>query len=224
MSDASRRAALGLSEEVSEPRFAPVVAIEVEGLLSVPVTHPGQATPPTYLETQITLRRQAYPEKTQAEPPWDARNEWVATHRISRLGLAWVRGLLERRIEVVWASTWLTHAHTYFGRLLGLPELRSVLFEEDWKGVSIGDMKVQQIGRQFDGRPLLWVTDALPITGRRALEQARRPRDRATTHTHLVPWSSDLSMGDIAAMDSWLELAGTPEGHQELRRLRRARS
>lgn len=204
---------------MTAPRFDPVVAIEVDGLLSIPVTRPGHP-PMGALEIEVTMRADAYPSRTQAQPAWRPDGTWTTPHWISRTGLAWVRQLIARRVDVVWASTWLDYANSTFGTALGLPHLPIALSDAKWTGDTIGDIKAQQLGRQFDGRPLLLVTDTLPLHGRRTLEQARRPQDRALTRLQLIPWSAPVSEGDITAMDNWLHLAGTAEGHAELRRLR----
>lgn len=206
---------------MSGPGLRPVVAIEVDGLLSVPVTRPEGEPPPDVIDTNITFHREDYPTRTQAQPNWDADGTWTTRYWFSTIGLEWVRGLLARGIEVVWASTWMDCANRYFGPALRLPDLLIALDADHWAGATVGDIKAEQLSRRIDGRPLLLVTDALPLAGRRALLQRRLPRDRATTRLQYIPWSSPVSSGDIAQMDHFLELSQTAEGREELRRVRR---
>lgn len=205
---------------MNDPRLLPVVAIEAHGLLVVPSIHAVQL-PPHYLgQLEIKVLRDRFPEQALAQPEWDADGRWVHTYWISRLGLAWVEELTERNVEVVWASAWLQYANEYFGRTLGLPYMRSALREESWAGATVGDAAVRQLGRQFDGRPLLMISDSLPLRGRRELEDRRLPADRALTRLQFIPRAP--SAGDIFAMDEWIALAQTKAGHARLRRLRQA--
>lgn len=202
-------------------RFEPVVAIEVDGLLSVPVTSPAGPPPDQLLELGLVIHRQAFPYGTVPEPVWDANDTWTSRHWFSRLGLAWVNSLVASGVEVVWASAWLEYANLYFAPNLGLPHLPVAITKEDWAGPTVGDIKARQLARQFDGRPLLLITDALPLRGRRHLDALRRPVDRALTSLTYIPWHSPVTEEDIDDMNRWLELASTPDGHDELRRQRR---
>lgn len=216
----SRHTATGTSTAMMPPCFSPVVAIEVDGLLAVPDTYASRAGRRT-TEAVITMSRSSYPRVTQGEPIWDANGTWTKRWVFSRLGVDWVNDLLARGIDVVWASTWLEAANTVFGPVLGFPQLPVVLSAEGWSGPTVGDAKVQQVARRFDGRPLLLVTDLPPLNGRRALGESRRPADRAVTRMQLIPGTPGVSDDDVEAMDRWLELAQTAEGHEELRRQRR---
>jgi hypothetical protein len=204
-----------------DERLEPVVAIEVDGLLSASVTQPGGSPPGEFFETEIVFLRGAYPSGTQPEPAWNSEGIAVVRHWFSRIGMEWVRGLLDDGTAVVWASTWLEYANRYFSLVLGLPDLPVVVTEHQWAGITSGEISARQIASRFDDRPLLFVTDMLPQTGRRHLERLRRPRDRALTRLHYIPWSSSPSAGDVRAMDHWLCLARTTEGQSELSRVRR---
>jgi len=206
----------GASAITLPSRFQPVVGIEVDGLLAVPATYSGQV-----IEEEITMSRHAYPRVTQSEPRWDEDGTWASGWRFSRLGREWVADLLTRGVEVVWASTWLEHANTTFSPVLGLPSLPVVLTEENWTGPTVGDAKVRQIARRFDDRPLLLITELPPLQGRSALPASRRPQDHAVTRLHVIPYSTGVSERDIATLNHWLDLAQSPHGHEELRRLRR---
>lgn len=204
----------------SAPRFRPVVAIEVDGLIAVPVTLPAGHAPEDVIEMEVIIHKRAYPSSTQPEPAWGPGGTSTTRYWFSRVGLAWVDRLLTEGVEVVWASTWLEYANTYFSPTLGLPRLPIAVTEDDWIGLTIGDIKARQIARQFDGRPLLLVTDMLPQGGRRYLQALRRPADRALTELRYIPWSSSVDENDTGVMSDWLDLARSPEGHEELRRLR----
>lgn len=209
----------GNTEEAAAPRYRPVVAIEVEGLLERPVL--PSRVPWDVMDVEITMRRNVYPTATRVEPEWDYEEESRAHHWFSRLGVDWVKGLLDEGTEVVWASTWREYANVYFADVLGLPRLPVGVRLDGGRHESVPAWKASQLAGRFDGRPLLWVTDELPAEGGRVLGARRSPRDRFLTGVHLIPFNSWVSDGDIQRMSRWLDLVQTPEGHEELRRLRR---
>lgn len=200
-------------------RFRPVVAIEVDGLLAtevLPLPLPDRA-----FELDVTLKRNVYPTVGRPQPEWDEYGERRERLWISKVGLDWVKNLLESGTEVVWASTWREYANVYFTRALGLPELPVAVRWDGGHHANTADWKASQLARRFDGRPILWVNNELPADGVRVLEALRHPRDRVLTHLFFIPSSSPVSAGDIGRMDEWLYLAGSAEGHADLRRLRR---
>lgn len=205
--------------DASNERYRPVVAIEVDGLLERPVL-PGPA-PADVIELEITMRRQVYPTATRAEPSWDAEEAWRALHWFSRLGVDWVKRVLAEGSEVVWASTWREYANVYFADPLGLPALPLGVRLDSGRHEDVLSWKMHQLAGSYAGRPLLWVTDQLPMSGGRALAALRGPRDRFLTAVHLITLNSWISEGDVQRMDRWLGLTRTKEGHAELRRLRR---
>lgn len=205
-----------------DKRLEPVVAIEVDGLLSASVKLPAGSSPSEFFETEVLFQRGAYPRGTQPEPAWNVHGTAIVRHWFSRIGMEWVRGLLDDGTVVVWASTWLEYANRYFSPVLGFPDLPVVVTEREWRGITNGRIRARQIASVFDERPLLFVTDMLPPTGSRHLEKLRRPEDRALTRLHYIAWSSSPARRDIRAMDGWLDLAKTIEGQEELRRQRRS--
>lgn len=132
-----------------------------------------------------------------------------------------MQDLIARGIDVRWATTWQEHANTYFADILGIPPLPVAVSGSGPYGWTSGEWKATALARQFDGRPLLWVDDN-PGRGAHLLDQNRRPIDRALTHTHhVVNYINGMTPNDATAMDEWITLASTPEGHQELRQRRR---
>ncbi|WP_438354772.1 hypothetical protein [Microbacterium sp. CJ88] len=209
---------------MTEDRYRPVVAIEVDGLLRCrPWLDRPQSTDDQFV-VELTLRRETYPTRFAEELAWNAGGEATVGWAFSRLGVAWVRGLQCKGIEVVWASVYGDSANTYFMAPLDLDNMTVVVRDDGQSYASGAEMKAYQLGRQFDGRPLLWVTDDLPATGRRLLDGLRRPVDRAVTATHYLPPGLPVSENDIDHQGAWLDLAQTPDGHDELRRRRRKRN
>lgn len=200
-------------------KYAPVVAIEVNGLLGTPLA-PALAT--QFLSgtgAEITFRRDAYPSRFLSEPRWDENGELKQRWAFLGRGVQWVKGLIASGVEVVWASRYQEFANIYFGPTLGLPELpvaarddgRSHTTEAEWKASQLRDSS-------YAGRPLLWVNDELTTAGRYLLERARLPAMRALTWSQYIPDSA--SDDDVRFMDGWLELAKSPAGHRELREMR----
>ncbi|MEW1835944.1 hypothetical protein [Microbacterium sp. NPDC079995] len=208
---------------MTDPQFRPVVAIDMDGVLRVPVRSGGHD--PDQVIANITFRRDAYPTLHHSQPPWNSRGRYTDEHgeAFSRVGVEWVQDLLRRGIDVVWATTWQQHANTYFAPVLGLPELPIAVSDDRSGHDDPGMWKAAQLATdsRWAGRPLAWVDDAIP-SGRK-IEDARRPKDRALTLSFRVgaPWDG-IRAWEVAELDAWLALASTAAGHVELRR-RRAR-
>lgn len=200
-----------------------VVAVDLDGVLRVPRAAPTDKAPPETLEVEITMRRDAYPSYSHTEPPWDEHDEWTATHTFSKAGVNWVEDLLRREIDVVWATRWQLYANFYFAAALGLPRLPvAVGFEyksyDEWPSIA-----ARQLSRQFNGRPLLWVSP-LVSDARPYLDERRTLADRALTRSYLIPTPRQgITTADAANMDDWLEMAATTDGRNDLR-IRRSRT
>jgi len=164
----------------------------------------------------------AYPHVFHSPPSWD--NHGVSTKRylFSGVGAAWVRSLLDRGVEVVWATTWQEHANTYFAPILGIPPLPVGVRGDEEDEWGPGEWKSVRLAAGFPGRPLLWVDDMPPVRAGYQLEELRKPNDRALT---LMQWVRDPAVGitpaDVTEMDQWLMLASTEDGQRELRRRRK---
>jgi hypothetical protein len=203
---------------MTDPRFRPVVAIDVEGLLSVIVRSEDGPAPAGYFQQRITVHHDQYPHAVMPQLPWTDDGTWTSTYWFSGMGVAWVKDLLARGIEVWWASTWLEYANHYISPALGFPDLPVAVTAKQWDRICIGDTRPAQLVRQFDKRPLLLVTDMLPTRGRRHLDLLRRPADQALTHLEYIPWNSHVSAADIDTMNKWIENASSSDGQLELRR------
>lgn len=209
---------------MTDPRFRPVVALDLDGVLRVPPSRTGDTSRDLIVSDPITYRRDAYPTLHHSEPPWDENDEFVDDEgeEFSRVGVQWVHDLLRRDVDVVWATTWQHHANRYFSPALGLPELpvgvvdvgRRFLEPAEWKSVQLS------ADPRWVGRPLVWIDDDIPA--RWSIERNRRPNDRALTLSYRVSYWLGLTQRDIDELDAWLTLASTSEGHTELRRRRRA--
>lgn len=206
---------------MTSDRFRPVVAIEVNGLLGVPfppnidtklLTDVGAGT-------EITFRRGTFPSRFISEPVWEASGEHRERWAFLGPGAQWVKSLLERGIDVVWASRYQEHVNTYFGPALGLPELPVAARDDGRFHTTEADWKASQLSvDEYADRPLLWVNDELTTAGRHLLERNRKPAMRVLTCSKYIPDSA--SSGDVDSMNKWLELARSPSGQSELRRRR----
>lgn len=203
-----------------DPRFSPVVAIDVDGVLKVGGPDPGTRPAEGVFKRRVTIYEDGYPSYMHRQPLWDD-GAWRATHWFSGIGAEWVRELLSSGIDVALATTWRDAANRYFARPLRLPQLPVATMTPGAPWWSSSYWKAVELGPAFHGRPLMWVDDQKSADALQKLHQLRRPRDRALTHFQWVTeWTSGITREDVAAMNEWLELAGTPEGHDELRRRR----
>lgn len=200
--------------------FRPVVAIEVTGLLGIRIPESIDARMLSGTNAEITFERDHFPARFVSEPVWDDTGHHVEHWTFRGAGPDWVRSLVERGIEVVWASRYQEHANRYFGPALGLPCLPVAATNDGRFYTTEAEWKASELGQDdYSKRPLLWVNDELTTTGRHLLERERRPIMRALTLSRHIP---DLaSDGDVQFMNEWLELASTAAGHAELRALRK---
>lgn len=203
---------------MTDPRYQPVVAIDMDGTLRVGAD-PQKPLEARLFSRAITMRREEFPSLFHHEPEWDARGEWTHTHVFSGVGASWVQGLLRMGVEVVWATTWQEHANTYFAGPLGFPELPVAVTGNERGSGDSTLWKAEQLARQFDGRPLLWVDDAPILSMSASLPNLRLEADRPLTRFYWVrDWSYGISPIDASIMDEWVRLTRTPDGHQELQR------
>lgn len=205
-----------------ERRFRPVVAVDVDGVLRVEGPDRDEVPPEGVFRQRITVRRKGYPLAFHHEPEWDEHDQWHHTHWFSGIGAEWIRELLDRGVEVAWATTWQHAANLYFAGPLGVPHLPVAVEGDRGRFTSSSIWKSAQLATKFPGRPLLWADDMLNRRALDRLDRTRRPRDRALTHFHWVRnWWTGIDRDDVTEMNQWLDLASTAEGHGELRRRRR---
>ena len=199
-------------------RFRPVVGMDIDGVLRLPFI-PGKPLPEGAFTAEITLRYDDYPSTFHGAPEWDENGEARDTDVLSGLGAEWVRSLLQRGVEVVWATTWQTFANTVFGPALGLPPLPVAVEGERHGAPTAATWKAWQLAKKYAGRPLVWVDDA-PL-GAPEFSRLRHPRDKALTHVCPVNPLVGITSDDVAEVEAWLLLASTKAGQDELRRRRR---
>ncbi|GAA5037662.1 hypothetical protein ACFQRL_14215 [Microbacterium fluvii] len=201
-----------------EDRYRPVVALDLGTIALKPSRDDADSS--AEMRVTISMRTDAYPALFQPRPRWARRGEGTQEFAFSRVAVGWVRSLVDRRIEVVWASEWQQHANTYFSGPLRLPELPIGVSGPAEDGQDAADWKCRNLAARYPGRPLLWVEENPPVWPQ--LEDRRLPADRALTSTYLFRSPSrGITDADAAAMDDWLALAGSPDGQAELRARRR---
>ncbi|GEK85186.1 hypothetical protein [Microbacterium aerolatum] len=204
----------------SDP-YRPVVAVDVDGVLRVPNAKPGLEFRDGIITAEITMSRAAYPTLFHAMLRPDDPDEWTETHSFSGIGADWIRNLINRGVEVVWATTWLGHANTYFAPALGVPSLPVGVVDDGWSDWSSASWKSRQLGSNWAGRPLLWVDDVPVLYPEARLDRLRRPVDRALTRSFIVPNPTfGIRAADVQILDEWLALTSTEAGQRELRRQR----
>lgn len=203
---------------MTSDRFRPVVAIEVNGLLGIPLP-PNVVT--MFMDStgaEITYRRETFPSRFAVEPRWNSAGEYKEHWAFFGRGVRCVHRLLEQNIEVVWASRFQQATNLYFSQALGFPDLPIATLDDGRLHTTEADWKASQLGQgMYDGRPLLWINDELTAAGRYLLERWRRPADWHISFAKYIPDSP--SDGDVQFIDSWLEGAQSASGQKELRRL-----
>ncbi|MFJ6678612.1 hypothetical protein ACIQLK_05710 [Microbacterium sp. NPDC091382] len=205
---------------VSDPRYRPVVAIEVSGLLTSHANDPdGNPLFPNPVVAEVEFSKQRWPQ-TLDEPEWDEHGRSVKAYCFNRPGVEWVKVMVARGYEVVWSSVWLEHVNTYFGERLGLPRFENVYDPSMAATTSAADASIATLARRYPGRPILLTLDDPAPEGGDALGMARHPRDRSITMVAAFPWYAPAMPEDLAEVTEWLQMTTTLEGQKELARLR----
>lgn len=200
---------------MSSAQFKPVVALEAEGFLVRRASSSARAT------FTITFRRDSFPTRFVAPPRWDAKGRATQRWEADHASLEWVEGLLERGVDVVWASRYQQYTNVYFAEYLGLPPFPIAALDDGQPHATEAEWKAHQLADDsYEDRPLLWINSELVPSGRHLLEGLRRPAMRALTLTQYVP--EELAVPDqlLARMDEFIELTSTEEGQDELRWVR----
>ncbi|SDH38404.1 hypothetical protein [Microbacterium sp. 77mftsu3.1] len=197
--------------------YRPVVAVDIDRVLRVAGPLEDEAAP-VFIEAPITYRRDAYPTAYHGQPPWDEGDEYRATESFSFFGIAWVRSLVARGFDVVWATTWQEHANTYFADVFGIPPLPNAMVHVGpSRQYGSAEWKLYNLVRGFEGRPVLWVDDRMPMFD---FVDARPAPDRALTRFQHIRGRFGITEQDVADMEGWLDLAGNKTGHGILRQER----
>lgn len=184
----------------------PVVAIDIDYVLRIPNARPGQEFREDVRTAEITMRADAIPTVHHSQPPWDADGLWTAQHSFSGAAVDWILDLLDRGIDVYWASTWAEYANVYFSPVLGLPPLPLAVVDDGYRDERTAAWKARQIAEFAPNLPLLWIDDAVPradaeyvitrrVSGRTEITHYHRVRDRAVGFTR----------ADKHACDRWLD-------------------
>jgi hypothetical protein len=212
---------MGFMSDGAVDRYRPVVAIDIDGVLRLAVPPEGPAPDGAY-SVNLTMRRDAYPQAYHRPPKWSPDATATGTYWLSGIGADWIRSLLSRGVEVVWATTWQEYANVYFTPALGIPELPVAVVGRQVHAWDSSDWKSAKLRERYQGRPMVWIDDNPVSSNTFAFDETRSPKDRALAYFHWVTQpQAGLRAHDIAAVEAWLELASTPEGHTELRRRRR---
>lgn len=108
---------------MTDSALGPVVAIDIDGVLRLRHEPVRVDLWPGVFAAEFTVRRGSFPTAHHGQPDWDANGEVTFVNAFSGVGAAWIRDLLDRGIEVDWASTWGLHANKHFPQILGIPPL-----------------------------------------------------------------------------------------------------
>lgn len=216
---------------MSAPGVRPVVALDVDGVVRVL---------PAHLPDERGVSKDADPAAITIRSgrglftPFHSMPSGTMNILLARGVGGWIRSLLERNIEVVWATTWMDHANTYIAPLLDIPELPvATIMHEDsyrYRGDS-ATWKLDQLVRAYRGRPLIWIDDHPPgfewqhrSHRRLALEDARaQRRDRGVSLIIAPSPLVGITAADMQEAEDWLALVATARGRANLRAERQRR-
>lgn len=203
-----------------DDRFRPVVAIDIDGVLRLAAPPEGPGPEGAY-PVEMTMRRDAYPQAYHRPPRWGRDGTLTRTYWLSGVGADWVRSLLARGVEVVWATTWQEYANVYFAPALGVPELPVATTGKEVHGWDSSDWKSIRLRQRFPGRPLVWIDDNPVSADKFSINEIRSPRDRALAYFHYIGHPREgIRADEIETVEGWLALASSSEGQAQLRSAR----
>lgn len=197
--------------------FIPIAAFDMDGVIRVRKTDAVEL-----ISFPITMYKEEYPTLFHGKPRWDENGESTQMEHFSKPGVELLRRIAANpAMEPVLATTWQRWANHYFAKPLGIRELPVAVKTlhpegQNWYHCSPG-WKSSQLARQFDGRPLIWIDDSPTDHPGEDLIYNRRPIDRAITLFYKVDSWTGLTAKDAVAIEEWLTLASSPEGHKILR-------
>lgn len=183
----------------------PVVAVDFDGVIRIPNARPGQEYRDNILTAEIAISEDAFPAEHHMPPLWDEHGLWRERHSFSGVAVDWIRSLLARDIEVVWATTWVDYVNQHFSRPLGLPSLPVAVVNDGIHDEDAIIWKARQLAEFRPGHPLLWIDDEIEPTWAGAFHLARRQGGSDATRYHRV---RDRELGftqaDADACDQWV--------------------
>ena len=183
----------------------PVVAFDFDGVIRIPNARPGMEYRDNILTAEIAISEDAFPAEHHMPPLWDRHGLWRERHSFSGVAVDWIRTLLDRDVEVVWATTWVDYVNQHFAGPLGLPP-RPVAVVND--GIHDEDAiiwKARQLAEYRPGHPLLWIDDEVEPTWAGAFHLARRQGGSDATRYHRVTdRERGFTRSDVDACEQWL--------------------
>ena len=192
----------------------PLVAFDLDGVLNphpVEASHPALVVGlPGYVEHDIIL-----PAGKRHLPYLRGRALETVAGRvmINNAHAQWIRSLLDRGVEVGWATTWEHHANEAFGPLLGLPELPlAIKFHADVKnghhrprmyGFGAIEWKSDALWNRHRDRPLVWIDDEASNLAR--IDMRGNPIDLGAPALSIrCEGEIGLTRDDMERVDNWL--------------------
>ncbi len=182
----------------------PVVAIDIDYVVRIPNAKLGQEFREDVRTTEIVMRAGAVPTVHHSQPPWDSEGLWRATHSFSGIAVDWIHHLLDRGIDVYWASTWVEYANIYFSPILELPDLPLAVIDDGNRDEPLAVWKARQIVELAPGRPLLWIDDAIPRLDAEYVIDHRAGQPVFTRYFRVRDRALGFSQADQRMCDRWI--------------------
>ncbi len=142
----------------------PIIALDCDGVIR-PLREPKAGD----IRVDCLFREDEYPDMFHRHPEWSKKGMSKGTIYFSRPAIEWVQFLLERGVEVQWATTWQRWANTYFGEALGFTLPVAVDSERTTLKGRAAEWKATQLEAAFPDRPIMWIDDNPPFTDRAGL-------------------------------------------------------
>lgn len=192
----------------------PLVALDIDGVLN---PHPVEASHPA-----LVVRLPGYVEHDIILPAGKRHLPYLRGHGVETVTgrvlvndahARWIRSLLDRGVDVGWATTWEHFTNEVFGPLLGLPELPlAIEFHADVKcghhrprmyGLGTVEWKSDALWNRYRNRPLVWIDDDASNLAR--IDTRGNPIDRGAPALSIrCEGEAGLTRGDMQQVDEWL--------------------
>lgn len=192
----------------------PLVTVDIDGVLN---PHPVE-----YSHQALDVRLPGYVEHDVILTASERRLPYLRGHGVETVtGRVlvndahgrWIRSLLDRGVEVGWATTWEHFANEVFGPLLGLQELPlAIEWESDVKcgwhhprmyGLGAVEWKSDALWNRYRDRPLVWIDDCASNLAR--IDMRGTPIDRGAPTLSIKCYGEiGLTRDEMQRVDDWL--------------------
>ncbi|MFT4086181.1 MAG: hypothetical protein QM658_03350 [Gordonia sp. (in: high G+C Gram-positive bacteria)] len=186
-----------------DKKKVPLIALDVDGVLR-PIDPDEKllADDPGWERFEVEVTPENWPERRYlvSPPPHPATLPLILNPSLHG---TWINDLIERGVEVGWATTWESTANTFLPPLLGIPELPMAISHEQGDqgrfSETADSWKARSLAERYIGRPVCWIDD-WSAPWKRSWHGRRRDETLVITPHEKV----GLTAAQMSEVDEWV--------------------